>query len=220
MDWVFLHGWARKHLISWIGEIHKKKVVQRKPSKTNQTKLILLQILVTEQLNDDQWAYEEPVFQNGRFCERQKCFKSIRKSTQLPSEMYLEGEKTITDLQIAELSNKFFQPIFTQESCQKWFDAYAVIKIDKLQLTQTEVETALQNLPLGKTKGQDGLRKLPLKWTAWSPSVSLKLIFNTITSKRRFPAKWKTGNIIPLYKDGDKQCFSNYRVIWLFAFVS
>ena len=150
-----LLAWLRRETSNLMNRRNtQKKVVQRKPSEANQTKLILLQILVTEQLNDDQQAYEEPVFQNGRFCEIQKCFKSIRKSTKLPSEMYLEGEKTITDLQIAELLNKFSQSVFTQESYQKRFDAYAVINIDKLQLTQTEVETALKNLPLGKLKTQ------------------------------------------------------------------
>ena len=89
------------------------------------------------------------VFKNGRFCEIQKYFKSIRKSTQLPSEMYLEGEKAITDVQKAELFNKFLQSVFTQERHQKRLDPYAVLKIDKLDFTQTEVETALKNLPLG-----------------------------------------------------------------------
>ena len=65
-------------------EKYTKKVVQRKPSESNHTKLILLQNLLTEQLNDDQRAYEESVFKSCRFFEIQNYFKSIRKSTQLP----------------------------------------------------------------------------------------------------------------------------------------
>ena len=34
------------------------------------------------------------------------------------------------------------------------------MKIDKMHFTQTEVETALENLPLGKAKGPDGLGNL------------------------------------------------------------
>ena len=94
-----------------------------------------------------------------------------------------------------------------------------MLKVDKLHFTQTEVKTALKNLPLGKTKGPDGLGNLPLNRTARSLFVSLKLVFNTITNKHRFPADWKTRNIIPLYVDGDKQCISNYSLIPLLACV-
>ena len=89
------------------------------------------------ELNDDQRAYEQSEFQNSRFCEKQNFFKSIQKSTQLPSERYLEGEKTITDLQNAERFSKFFQSVFTQEHYQKRLDPYAIMKIDKLLFTQT-----------------------------------------------------------------------------------
>ena len=37
----------------------QKKIVQRKPSESNQTKLTLMQNLVTEKLNDNQRAYDE-----------------------------------------------------------------------------------------------------------------------------------------------------------------
>ena len=150
----------------------QKKVVLRKPSESNQTKLISLQNLVTEQLNDDQRAYEESVFKNGRFCEIQKYFKSIQKSTQLPSEMYLEGEKAITDLQKAELFNKFFQS-FTQESYQKRFDPYAVMKIDKLRSNG-----ALKICPLGKLKAHLDWRTCDSK-EQLDLSLSLSSLFST-----------------------------------------
>ena len=67
------------------------------------------------ELNNDQRACEKLVFKNGRFCEIQRFFKSIQLSTQPLSEMYLEGEKAITDLQNAERFNKFFQSVFTQD---------------------------------------------------------------------------------------------------------
>ena len=198
----------------------KNKVVQRKSSKSNQTKLTLLQNLVTEQLNDDPRAYEESVFKNGIFCEIEKNVKSNQKSTQLPSEMYREGKKTITDLQKTELLKKFFQSVFTQERYRKRFDPYAVMKIDQLHFTKTEVKPALKNLPLGKAKGPDGLRNLSLKQTARSLPVSLKHVFNTITDKHKFPAEWKTSNNISLYKSGGKHCISIYCLILLLACVS
>ena len=129
--------------------------------------------------------------------------------------MFLEGEKTITNLQKEEFFKQNLPASFHSR-----FDPYAVMKIDKLHFLQTEVGTVLKNLPLGKPKGPDGLGNLPLKRTARPLSVSLKLVFNTITNKHRFPAEWKTSNIIPLYKVGDKQCVSKYRLNSLLACVS
>ena len=105
-----LPPWVSKETSNFIKRRNtQKKTVQRKPSESNQTKLTLLQNLLTEQLNNDQRAYADSVFKSGRLSEIQKYFKSIRKSTQLPSKMYLDGEKAITDLQKAELFNKFFR---------------------------------------------------------------------------------------------------------------
>ena len=94
------------------------------------------------------------------------------------------------------------------------------MKVDKLHFAQTEVKTALKNLPLEKAKGPDGLGNLPPKRVARYLSVSLKLVFNTIANKHRFPVEWKTSNIIPLYENGDKQRISNYCLISLLACVS
>ena len=94
-----------------------------------------------------------------------------------------------------------------------------MLKIDKLHFTQTEVETALNNLPLGKARGPDGIGNLPLKRTARSLSVS-ETCFQHNCNKHRFPADWNTSNIFPLYSDRDKQCISSYRLIPLLACVS
>ena len=88
------------------------------------------------------------------------------------------------------------------------------MKNDKMHFTQTEVETALENLPHGKAKGPDGLRNLLLKRTARFLSVSLKLVFLTQSQTSiGLQPSGKTSNIILHYRDADKQCISNYCLV-------
>ena len=95
------------------------------------------------------------------------------------------------------------------------------MKNDKMHFTQTEVETALENLPHGKAKGPDGLGNLLLKCTARFLSVSLKLVFLTQSQTSiGVQPSGKTSNITPHYKDVDKQCISNYCLVSLLACVS
>ena len=44
---------------------------------------------------------------------------------------------------------------------------------------------------------------------------SLGLLFNLIACKAQFPTKWNVAEIVPIYKDGEKQEASNYRPIRL-----
>ena len=64
------------------------------------------------------------------------------------------------------------------------------MKIDKMHFTKTEVETALENLPLGKAKGPDGIGNLPIKRTARSLSVSLNRTtdIQRQTAQTRYPS--------------------------------
>ena len=72
-----------------------------------------LESRVSELLNEDQKEFEHLVFENGTFSQTQKYFKGIQKSSQLPSEMYLNDQIAVTDKEKAQLFNDFFQSVFT-----------------------------------------------------------------------------------------------------------
>ena len=91
------------------------------------------------------------------------------------------------------------------------------MKIEKMQFTQNEMKSAVENLDVAKAKGPDGLRNLPLKKLSNSLYKSLSLVFNTIANKRAYLIAWKTSEILPFFKDGDKQNVPNYRFISLLS---
>ena len=59
-----------------------------------------------------------------------------------------------------------------------------------------------------------------LRNTAFSISSSLYKLFNLSLSTGHFPTDWKSSNIIPVFKSGDKSLVSNYQPISLLTQVS
>ena len=51
----------------------------------------------------------------------------------------------------------------------------------------------------------------------WGLSICepLELIFKVALNTGLFPSNWKKGNIVPIYKKGDKQILKNYRLVSL-----
>ena len=160
-----------------------RKWMNKKLFPNNNLKLATLESRVSELLNEDQKEFEHLVFENGTFSQIQKYFKSIQKSSQLPSKMYLNDQIAVTDNKKAQLLNEFFQSVFTNSDYQRTSDNSKPSKVDKLHFTREEVQTTLENLCIGKAKSPDGLGNLPLKSLAKYLAPSLTLVFNIIGNK-------------------------------------
>ena len=78
----------------------------------------------------------------------------------------------------------------------------------------------LEQLDTTKAKGADGLGNVFLNWMANVLDKSLKIVFNTIANKHFFSDVWKTAEVVPIYKSGDKQNISNYWGITLLSCTS
>ena len=191
-----------------------RKWMIKKPSPNNYLQLATLESRVSELLKEDQKEFEQLVFENGTFSQIQKYFKSIQKSSQLPSEMYLNDQIAVTDKK-ARPFNEFFQSVFTNSDYQRTSDNSKPSKVDKPHFTREEVQTTLENLCIEKAKGPDGLGNLPLKSLTKYLAPSLTLVFNIIGNKHVYPSLWKLSILIPIFKDGYKQDISNYRLIAL-----
>ena len=92
--------------------------------------------------------------------------------------------------------------------------------IQEITADPSTVFSILNSLNVNKATGSDGLSKTLLKHCAsflyCHISIIAQLSFNTGV----FPKLWKSANIVPLHKKGDKNCKSNYRPIALLSNVS
>ena len=89
-----------------------------------------------------------------------------------------------------------------------------------IECTQEEVEKLLCSLRVKTSTGPDGISSHMLRNTASSTSSSLHKLFNLSLSTGRFPSDWKTSNITPVFKSGNKSSVANYRPISLLSLPS
>ena len=171
-------------------------------------------------LSEDQRVYEENLFVDNNFSKLQKYFKSIRKTDTIPGEFYLDDQRASSNIDEASLFNKYFQSVFSHSPYVGVNNPFHECKIANFHFTATEIEKILENLDINKAKGPDNLRSILLKKLSCSISKSLHLLFNTIANKCVFPSTWKRSEIVPIFKEGDKQLVSNYRPKSLLTVIS
>ena len=87
-------------------------------------------------------------------------------------------------------------------------------ELSTIQYTE-EVEKLLCSLKVKTSTGPDGISSHMLRNAAFSVSSSLHKIFNLSLLTGHFPTDWKSSNITPVYKSGNKSLVSNYRPISL-----
>ena len=82
-----------------------------------------------------------------------------------------------------------------------------------------EIRKLLEGLNTTKSSGPDGLHPLALKELREVIAKPLATIFNASLQKGIVPDIWKRGNIVALYKKGDKSDPGNYRPVSLTSVV-
>ena len=73
----------------------------------------------------------------------------------------------------------------------------------------------LRNLNPNEASGSDGISSQMLILCDDSIGMPLKIIFENILLTSLYPEKWKLANVIPIFKNGDKQSTKNSRPISL-----
>jgi len=87
--------------------------------------------------------------------------------------------------------------------------------MDPLDIDQKTVEKLLCNLKSSKAPGPDGIHPTVLTELAAEVAVPLTIISRSSLSSGTVPQSWKTANIAPIFKKGDKRDPSNYRAVSL-----
>ena len=93
-------------------------------------------------------------------------------------------------------------------------------KLCSIEVTEQEVTDLLKCINTSKATGPDGIGPKLLKEAGKAIVPSLTKLFNLCLQTCKFPKMWKHGNILPLYKKGDKSVFNNYRPVSLLSCTS
>lgn len=81
------------------------------------------------------------------------------------------------------------------------------------------METALQGLNISKSDGWDAIPSMALKIGASELSIPLTTLYNACISSCEWPAMWKRGDWVPVFKKDDPRLKENYRPITVQATV-
>jgi len=118
-----------------------------------------------------------------------------------------DGELTRTDQETVDLLSAYFKEVYTVEDVTKlpvvterdfdWNDS-------DLNFDETTVMEKLQKLNSDKSPGSDGIHPLLLKECASVLAEPLSLLFQQSFDTGILPGDWKTANIVPIFKKGDR----------------
>ena len=128
------------------------------------------------------------------------------------------GELTKSDQETADLLSAYFKEVYTVEDLGNlpvvierhfnWNDT-------DLDFGEAIVMKKLQKLNSDKSPGPDDIHPLLLKECATVLAEPLSMIFQQSFETGTLPSDWKTANIVPIFKKGDRTDRANYRPVSL-----
>ena len=134
-----LGPWVKKETSNLIKRKQTlQKALQKQANANIQRQLEALHGKILLALETDQRNFENTVFAGGKFSDIQKNFKSIKKTTQFPAEIFLENETATKDLEKAQLFNTFAHSVNTSTDYQIKPELKSPMKIEKMHFTQPE----------------------------------------------------------------------------------
>ena len=125
-------------------------------------------------------------------------------------------------MSIAHLFNTFFHSVFNKrcdESSVPFYPLYTNHVIKNLVCSVDDVASLLSELDITKSSGPDNISPRILKECAHELAPSLTGIFNLSLTTGELPSDWKTANVIPIHKSGERVMAVNYRPISLTSIV-
>ena len=108
----------------------------------------------------------------------------------------------------------------------RFYDTIVETSVDRVvdeldaEISDLEVQQAIDKLKNGKSPGVDNISPELLKLSKPSITTYLRKLFNSIYTKSYFPKDWITSIIVPIHKKGSKLITDHYRGISLLCLTS
>ena len=140
------------------------------------------------------------------------------KTRQTLSHLSNNNRLYFSDADKAELLNEFFSSVYTEEDINNIPRCETPENppiMNDINITPETVLKKLKKLDPKKAPGPDNIATVLLKEAASEMSVILCALFKKSIAEGTVPNVWKTANVTPIFKSGDKTLPQNYRPISL-----
>jgi hypothetical protein len=129
-----------------------------------------------------------------------------------------QGKTVQDDKDMAELLNRFFSGIFTREDTTNIPEPTPTgcrQELKGLRITERAVKAKIRKLRADGAAGPDGLGPLVLKKLVDEIAAPLAMVMRTSLNEGAVPEEWRTANVSPIFKKGQKSDPGNYRPVSL-----
>ena len=136
--------------------------------------------------------------------------------SKIPSLQKDDSTKASSAAEKAEVLNKFFGSVFTDEDMESIPDddvPYLGDYLNTFVITTEAVLKKLQALNPGKSPGLDGWHPMILKSLAEELALPLSILFQKSLNEGILPSEWLKACVTAIFKKGDKSYPGNYRPI-------
>ena len=120
----------------------------------------------------------------------------------------------------ANLLNKYFSTCFNDSKVPCTYNSPEPIDTFDFNITTDQVRILLSELDQSSSTGPDGISSWLLKSFAATIAPSLSSLFNLSIDQGIVPSSWKLSNVVPIPKDGPKNCVESFRPISLLSVAS
>ena len=122
-----------------------------------------------------------------------------------------------TDKDIANVMVKYFTSVYSVPGNEDMPDMNESFEaeISNIVISREDVQGRLEKLKVNKSCGPDNIHPRMLQETARASSIPLEKIFNLSLSSGECPVDWRSANVAPIHKKGDRTNPSNYRPVSL-----
>ena len=176
--------------------------------------------LLKKKIRQAKRAYEKKLAKGIRHNKR-GFFKYVNKKLTVRPEISemqnVNGVLVDNDKEIASIMGGYFNSVYKipgNEDMPELNDMYER-EINNIEITRIDVQKRLEKLNVNKTCGPDNIHPRVLQETARATSVPLEKIFKLSLDSGECPDDWRSANVTPIHKKGDRTDPGNYRPVSL-----
>ena len=166
-------------------------------------------------MENDLIEFEKSIFEERLFSRIQKYLKSIRKSPEIPPVVKNGSKEPVSKTEQCNMFNDYFISVFNKQTLEMPSTTPPLNRLNQIRVTPETVAKLLASLKEDKAMGYDKIGNLILKQCSHPLCKSLAMIVQTCLNTGTYPKVWKTGQVSPIFKEGNKADVKCYRPICL-----